>query len=225
MNTNTLETDHLLQEGEDGLEKSYNFRDHMEKFLKARQTHWIVLCLVLADFLCVMTTVVITVLWPDINEEEHFLIEVLSLIAFIINCLFIIEIGMHIFIFGLGYFFKGSNWFIHLFDAIIVIATFFLEILLKGKQREVAGLLIIFRLWRLIKILSAVAVGIEEYVDEQAENLKRKAESLEKELNRVLNEVSKIALEDMWSENRRARVFRKFAVDGSRDVPIDVIHE
>jgi voltage-gated hydrogen channel 1 len=42
---------------------------------------------------------------------------------------------------------------LHLFDAIIILTTFVLEVVLRGKEREVAGLLIILRLWRLVKLV------------------------------------------------------------------------
>lgn len=41
----------------------------------------------------------------------------------------------------------------HLFDALIIIITLVLEIGLKGRERELAGLLIILRLWRLVKLV------------------------------------------------------------------------
>ena len=42
---------------------------------------------------------------------------------------------------------------LHLFDAMIIVTTFVLEVVLKGRERELAGLLIILRLWRLIKLV------------------------------------------------------------------------
>lgn len=41
----------------------------------------------------------------------------------------------------------------HLFDAVIILTTFVLEAVLKGRERELAGLLIVLRLWRLIKLV------------------------------------------------------------------------
>ncbi|CAG8501795.1 15687_t:CDS:1 [Racocetra persica] len=224
MNPNTIETEYLLPSGEEARSvKRHSFHDRIKALLECRQTHWFILFLVSADFFCVMTTIVVTFLWPNMERDEHIVIEILSLIAFIIDCFFMIEIALHLFVFGLSYYFKGSNWLLHLFDATIIITTFFLEIFLKGKQREAAGLLIVFRLWRLVKMLSAFAVGMGEYYDEQAENLKRKVEELEKESNKVLDEVDKIASEDMWDESKRARIFHKTLVGKSDS--IDVIHE
>lgn len=38
-------------------------------------------------------------------------------------------------------------------QAFIIITTFVLEVVLKGKEQELAGLLIILRLWRLVKLV------------------------------------------------------------------------
>lgn len=42
---------------------------------------------------------------------------------------------------------------LHLFDAFVVITTFVLEIVLKGKEEELAALLIILRFWRIVKLV------------------------------------------------------------------------
>ena len=42
---------------------------------------------------------------------------------------------------------------LHVFDAIIILTTFALEVFLKGRERELVGLLIVLRLWRLVKLV------------------------------------------------------------------------
>ena len=42
---------------------------------------------------------------------------------------------------------------LHLFDSLIIVTTFVLEVILKGRERELAGLLIVLRLWRLVKLV------------------------------------------------------------------------
>ncbi|CAG8658961.1 6278_t:CDS:1, partial [Dentiscutata heterogama] len=102
----------------------------------------------------------ISLLWPEIEQKEHWIFESLIIVAFIIDATFLLEILLNFIAFGLAYFTKEPHWFLHIFDAILVITTFFLEIFLHGKQREIVGLLIIFRLWRLIKVVGTVAVGV-----------------------------------------------------------------
>ncbi|CAG8457736.1 2822_t:CDS:10 [Acaulospora colombiana] len=194
-------TEPLLPERSSQRQKG--LQEYIKNRLRSRNWHWFILCLVASDFFCVLTTITITFLWPE--EEHGEMIETLSIIAFLINTVFVIEIFLNLFVFGNQYFSTGPHWFIHLFDALVVIATFLLEIFLKGKEREVAGLLIIFRLWRLIKILSAVAVGLGEYDEQKVEELEKKIEELEDELKSLLRTADQISKEDDWDESKRER--------------------
>lgn len=47
-----------------------------------------------------------------------------------------------------------TDYVLHLFDAIVIILTITLEVILKGKERELAGLLVVLRLWRIVKLVS-----------------------------------------------------------------------
>lgn len=42
---------------------------------------------------------------------------------------------------------------LHFFDALVIVTTFVLEAVLRGKEQELVGLLILFRLWRLVKLV------------------------------------------------------------------------
>ena len=53
---------------------------------------------------------------------------------------------------------------LHLFDAFVIIVTFLLEVVLKGRERELAGLLIILRLWRLVKLVGGQMNDLRSYL-------------------------------------------------------------
>ena len=42
---------------------------------------------------------------------------------------------------------------LHFFDAVVILTTFVLEVVLRGRERELASLLIVLRLWRLVKLV------------------------------------------------------------------------
>ncbi|CAG8623974.1 19642_t:CDS:1 [Cetraspora pellucida] len=176
--------------------------------LKSQKTHWIILFFVAMDFLCFMTMIIISFLWPEYEQKQHWIIETLTIIAFAINAVFLLEIILNFIVFGLAYFTKGPHWLLHIFDAILVFATFILEILLHGKQREVVGLLIIFRFWRLIKVVGTVVVGVGTYDERKEENLINKNKQLEQELERMVAVVKEIAKEDNWNDERMEKVFQ-----------------
>jgi hypothetical protein len=83
-------------------------------------------------------------------------LEVLSLISTIITTLFLVEIPLTLWSLGFEFYNpRGpvTHATLHVFDAIIIVTTFVLEVVLRGRERELAGLLIILRLWRLLKLV------------------------------------------------------------------------
>ena len=81
---------------------------------------------------------------------------VLSYISLVITSLFLFEIPLTIWALGLQYlnpFGPVPHASLHLFDSIIIITTFVLEVVLRGKEQELAGLLVVLRLWRLVKLV------------------------------------------------------------------------
>jgi voltage-gated hydrogen channel 1 len=104
-------------------------------------------------------------------------LEVLATISTVITTFFLIEIPLSLWSLG----FRHYNPYgpvphasLHLFDAVIIVTTFVLEVILKGKERELAGLLIVLRLWRLLKLVggecggTAVSSGLWSKVDDKS---------------------------------------------------------
>ncbi|KAI8869084.1 hypothetical protein GQ42DRAFT_163676 [Ramicandelaber brevisporus] len=86
------------------------------------------------------------------------------------------------------------SW-IHTLDAVVVIVSLVLEIVLKGREREVASLLIVFRLWRIIRVMDAVALSVKIEQTEHHETLRAEemqiAEQTIQELRASNQELSK----------------------------------
>jgi len=129
-------------------------------------------------------------------------LEVLSHVSLAITTLFLIEIPLHLWAFGVRYYnpIRGSGdgekimfgW-LHLFDAMVIVTTFILEVVLRGRERELAGLLILLRLWRLVKLVGGVAVGAGEIGEEDERALADTRRELER---------TKAALADALEKNR-----------------------
>lgn len=91
----------------------------------------------------------------------------------------------------------------HLFDAVVVVTTVILEYILKGKERELAGLLITLRMWRLVKLVGGIAVGageVEEEVLEELDETKRKLEGTSAALAKAREENRKLRARVLWLE-------------------------
>jgi hypothetical protein len=98
----------------------------------------------------------------DRCEDRHkpMWLEVLGHISLGITCAFLLEIVLSLFAFG-PKFYNPFGGFplapLHLFDAIVIIATFVLELVLRGKEEEFAALLIVLRFWRIVKLVEGKA--------------------------------------------------------------------
>ncbi|KAF5330832.1 hypothetical protein D9619_005804 [Psilocybe cf. subviscida] len=168
--------------------------------------HKFILFLIVVDALCVFTHLAYNFLLPQCpppSEETPEWIEALEYLSLVITTLFLVEIPLEIWALGINFLnpFKTGpeavpHASLHLFDAVIIVTTFTLEVVLRGREREVAELLIVLRVWRLIKLVGGVAVGATEMSQEDAERVA--------ELYRELEEV-KAQLAQARSENAQLR--------------------
>jgi hypothetical protein len=112
---------------------------------------------------------------PSPELEQPTWLEVLLYISIGITSLFLVEIPLTLWAFGLRYYNPLAKDFphsgnmargsidtstetielpgFHLFDAFVIITSFILDVALRGRERELAGLLILLRLWRLVKLV------------------------------------------------------------------------
>ena len=93
------------------------------------------------------------------EEDQPVWLTVLSQISLAITTFFLVEIPLTIWAQGLSYYKPGGrapHSSLHFFDAAVIITTFVLEVILRGRERELAGLLIILRLWRLVKLVQGM---------------------------------------------------------------------
>lgn len=76
----------------------------------------------------------------------------------------------------------------HCFDATVIVASFVVDVLLRGILEEVASLVIILRLWRVFKIMEELSVGAQE----QTEALRDRIEVLEREKSQMEVELTRL---------------------------------
>ena len=114
------------------------------------------------DAVCVLIDLGYTVLSTDctpLGGESPEWLEVLAHISLIITTLFLIEIPLNLWAFGgqhMNPFGPVPHAGLHAFDTFVILTTFILEVVLRGSERELAGLLVILRLWRLVKLVGGL---------------------------------------------------------------------
>jgi len=167
------------------------WRERTGSRLKTRRFHTAVIAVIVVDAILATVDVAFTIVNPACGREHwppHW-VEVLAEISFAIACVFMLELLVTVWA-------LGPQWFnpfghipfsvLHLVDAVIIIATFVLELVLRGAGRELAALLVILRLWRLVKLVGSVAVASGDLSEERAEEL----HAAKQELARVKAELT-----------------------------------
>ncbi|KAF5371325.1 hypothetical protein D9758_004163 [Tetrapyrgos nigripes] len=204
----------LLRTSGQDAEESFSARETLGRFLESPAFHKFVITL--ANAICVLADLSYSLLHPNCgcaplpgsftsqfpssvssySSDPETWLEVLSHISLVITTLFLIEIPLHLIAFGFNYYnpFPGGvpHATLHLFDLVIIVGTFVLEIVLRGGEKELAGLLIVFRLWRLVKLVGGIAVGTNELTEEDTTDLMKELEDTKRNLSETLSENQKL---------------------------------
>ncbi|CAI2179149.1 12646_t:CDS:2 [Funneliformis geosporum] len=117
------------------------------EFLESSAMQWIILIVVTAGMLALMGITII-----KFHPDDTSLIGLLSNLIFVINIVFLVEIFLRFIVFGPTYFYNGKYGPLHGLDALVVLATFGLVLFFEDKDKEMVELLLLLRLWRIIKI-------------------------------------------------------------------------
>ncbi|GAA5829392.1 hypothetical protein JCM11251_005032 [Rhodosporidiobolus azoricus] len=155
--------------------------------LEAPEWHWTIIGLSVLDFSFTIGELAYEFLRDSrcacTNScEEPALLEMVGWLSTFVTSAFVLEIPLDLVAFGPAHYLTTKRHFLHLFDAVVVLVAFALEVLFQGPSHDVASLLIILRLWRLLKLLvSAVQVSSAEYEEGSAEGKAQKKWRAEKE--------------------------------------------
>ncbi|KAA1474910.1 hypothetical protein DENSPDRAFT_841580 [Dentipellis sp. KUC8613] len=180
------------------------WRTRVAEALESSAVHKLVIALTILDAGFVLADLSYTLLSPGCEPpsgpDSLVWLEVLSELSTAITTIFLIEIPLSLWSLGFNYY---NPWgevphsSLHLFDASIILVTFILEVILRGKERELASLLIVLRLWRLIKLVGGVAVSTGEIEDEDIKELAQTKRELDQ---------ARSALSEAQLENQKLRM-------------------
>ncbi|KAH0333067.1 hypothetical protein KCU84_g10424, partial [Aureobasidium melanogenum] len=162
-------------------------RRYTRRYLNSKFGHYAILLLVSLDCTCIFFEFVVQLLSCEgkISESRgHVAQEAIGIVGLVFSCLFMLELLASIWAFGL-HFFRSK---FHCFDATVIVASFIVDVLLRGILEEVASLVIILRLWRVFKIIEELSVGAQE----QTEALRERIELLEREKSRMEVELTSL---------------------------------
>ncbi|KAH7243820.1 hypothetical protein B0J15DRAFT_565137 [Fusarium solani] len=162
-----------------------NIREKTTRLLFSKIGHYSVISLVCLDILGMVANFILRLFKCEQGKsgpDWNLALNILGAIGLVFSCLFMIELIVSVWAFGWNYF---ESWF-HCFDAFIVVAGFITDVVLQGIIEEVASLIVVMRLWRVIKIIEELSVGAQE----RSEELERKIDELRNENDLFRKEIS-----------------------------------
>ncbi|GAA6061619.1 hypothetical protein JCM10212_000961 [Sporobolomyces blumeae] len=141
----------------------------LARTLETSEWHWAIIAFSLVDFAFVLAEIVAD--YVDVVDDDCTalcladspLLELLDWLSLFITGLFVVEIPLNVLAFGFGFYSTVRHWRLHIFDALVVVGAFALEAGAQGPPANLASLLIVLMLWRVIKLFDTVESGIDEY--------------------------------------------------------------
>ncbi|WOO78019.1 Voltage-gated hydrogen channel 1 [Vanrija pseudolonga] len=209
------ETEPLLRaanvDGNDDDDDRSETQKKVGELLEAKSTHRFLLMLIAIDAIFVLIDLGYVILNPPCEGEAKPppILEWLSQASLAIDLLFLLELPLEMYAFGPRFFGlslqkrPAPHFVLHIFDALVIIGTVILEIVLSGQERELAGLLVVLRLWRIVKLVGGVATGVGEW-DESAVTAVAKSRARIAELeaeNKNLKTLLGMSLDDEVAED------------------------
>ncbi|BGP23417.1 calcium channel [Rhodotorula toruloides] len=198
------------------------FRQKLGETLKQSWVEWTILALCLIDFAISMTQISYffirdtTCECTDSCPPDPPILEFCDLLSLMITGAFVVEILMDLTAFGPSYYLTDRFHWLHSADAVVILVAFVLEVVLKGTEKQIASLITILRLWRLIKLVSSAEVSLTEYEEmavyerereaweEERRGLEREKRGLEGEVRALRRRVRE--MEDDEEERERSRL-------------------
>ncbi|KAK0615026.1 ion transporter [Bombardia bombarda] len=170
------------------------WRRQTRRLLATKTKHYVILSFVTLDVAAILADIFINLVSCDLKLQDEPWVEqtgeALYLVGVVFSSLFLGELVVTIWAYGFSFF---QEWF-HCFDAFVILASFIIDVLTRGILEEIGSLVIILRLWRLVKIVEELSVGASERMEE----IEAKVVELERE-----NEGLRLQMEDMRDEGLR----------------------
>ncbi|KAJ8098117.1 hypothetical protein POJ06DRAFT_258572 [Lipomyces tetrasporus] len=147
-------------------------KKRLRHFLDSRAAHITIITLVAVETLLVIAELYIELFACEEPEMYGFLEEalpVISSLSLAISTMFMVELISCVYAFGLLYFAGKGRW-LRMLDAVVIIASFVIDILEQGTALEGAELIVVLRFWRIAKIAEHIGSETKEEMEELKED-------------------------------------------------------
>lgn len=162
-----------------------SWRENIEIVLEMHRFHVIVITLVVLDVVIVTLQLLID---HDIikvpHDKKHSIEHGLHTTSIAILALFVAELFLKLAVFRLEFFKK----YFEVFDGVVVIVSFVLDVLPASVHTSAAELVIIARLWRVARIINGIILSITTAKEEEIKKLKKSITILGEENEKLKGE-------------------------------------
>ncbi|XP_077015961.1 voltage-gated hydrogen channel 1 isoform X2 [Tamandua tetradactyla] len=149
---------------------SADFRATLRKLFSSHRFQVVIICLVVLDALLVLAELVLDlkIIQSDVNNYASRVFHYLSIA---ILTFFMMEISFKLYAFRLEFFHHKFE----ILDSVVVVVSFVLDIVLLFSEHEfeALGLLILLRLWRVVRIINGIIISVKTRSDRQLLRLKQ----------------------------------------------------
>ncbi|EJT97467.1 hypothetical protein DACRYDRAFT_59339 [Dacryopinax primogenitus] len=176
--------------------EKFTWRMWTAEKLESKRMHWFILTLIIIDSSLVVADLAYTLLQTQCPppEERPLPLELSEYASILISSIFVLEIPFSFWALGWEFydpFYGVAHAPLHCVDAIVILGTFVLEVVLRGRDRELAGLFVLLRFWRIVKLVGGVAVGVGEIDEESAKRLAKariRIRDQDRQIDRLIRE-------------------------------------
>ncbi|KAK0707574.1 hypothetical protein B0H67DRAFT_647747 [Lasiosphaeris hirsuta] len=166
-------------------------RRQARALLSSNGKHYVVMALVALDVMAILTDIFIALAACDFDlEGEEWVPQVrqgLHIFSLVFSAVFLAELLFTVWAFGQQFF---QDWF-HCFDAIIIVASFIIDVVTRGIVEQIGSIVIVLRLWRFVKIVEELSLGASERIEEtesKVDDLERENADLKTQIEVMRNE-------------------------------------
>ncbi|XP_008580668.1 PREDICTED: voltage-gated hydrogen channel 1 [Galeopterus variegatus] len=150
--------------------RPFDFRSKLRKLFSSHRFQVIIICLVILDALLVLAELILDLKIIQ-RDGNNYAAKVFHCMSIAILVFFMMEIFFKIFAFRLEFFHHKFE----ILDAVVVVVSFILDIVLLFREHEfeALGLLILLRLWRVVRIINGIIISVKTRSERQLLRLKQ----------------------------------------------------
>ncbi|KAK4287754.1 hypothetical protein Pmani_039182 [Petrolisthes manimaculis] len=162
-----------------------SFRQQLQQFLRSTRCQVVVVVLVVLDTLLVITELLLDLEMEGKPSSAPFILHTLSLSLL---ALFLLEIVLKIYAYRFDFFTRKGD----VFDAIVVVVAVCLDaVYLHSRDAHSgAGLIVVFRLWRIVRIQNAMVMQVRSSSDKRLLEERRNRQMVELEVEKYRSYVT-----------------------------------